>query len=955
MSSLPFPFGVPSTDLSQSTSMNVSDLLYDLKGLINDAMGHLRDGDYEMAEHLMEVTAMKLVDQLPEPDKTLEMINILRKLSVVYEYQDRVDDCHEAWEQANVLEKLPKFGANPHRGWKLSPPPSPSNKRKDNNGDGGHNNNALAGTVAHNLTRAELTAGVQKANQQLEQKQMLHETCVAANERYIASVLAMAREDSTYSQVRRVLTAGSTGHSKPTKDAPAKTADSTSTAHSKARKNTTNKKQATTTTTTTTTTAKKRKRKKNTHKKTNGKTQTIDELKKLIKQDPTIAGVCALKMARKYTHIKQPKKAMQSYKTALVKEARNFDSIEYEQEDLIKNWKSIRGLKEKREAEELKVQLALDWVKSEKIILASHVGLIKLLLRSPIAALNSEIIVATMPSQIQEASAWFPSPPKNTIDLQAMYCAASSIEDQCRQWTARFPIATRPGLRRPVLHQLIDMLNGCVTGPLGDLFGETIEELLETEIDADNLKLLDSGGVYYSRRRHFRRANELMVRSEALRRGETRAFAEPRRKQGEGLLTFGKHVDPSIDLYLASMPSTISGIKKVPKTKTTTRSIKNSKDVIRDIMKTTTASLQDSRQAMAEHGDSGAYGVATSDTWRGNLVNLVNPASDTLKDSFVVPTTVGRSVDERADSKYLLRSVGVKGQLVPTAGSSTLVTRLQMGDLKSRKISINKKNKNKVKWRDDLTEDRRRKGHTDMWQHHAAMTVEYPQGEISLQTYNSEGIPKRHWLEPSKKEIEAREKVLLAASTAGKLPPPKSAVALATRLNTAEERTLSTSALAKRFGSAGLGETQRLQTVSRARVFELPPPVRNPLQTPGTRSTLDSRGGMAFWLTDNDNMMNMQTLEVTDAPLSFPQQEEPVGREGVNDVQHATKKKTATKNKKPKRKKSDQQLLKNANALDFLERPPSTRPPSTLPGISKPGTAVSRRTISTANSSIGSR
>ena len=114
--------------------MNVSDLLYDLKGLINDAMGHLRDGDYEMAEHLMEVTAMKLVDQLPEPDKTLEMINILRKLSVVYEYQDRVDDCHEAWEQANVLEKLPKFGANPHRGWKLSPPPSPSNKRKDNNG-----------------------------------------------------------------------------------------------------------------------------------------------------------------------------------------------------------------------------------------------------------------------------------------------------------------------------------------------------------------------------------------------------------------------------------------------------------------------------------------------------------------------------------------------------------------------------------------------------------------------------------------------------------------------------------------------------------------------------------------------------------------------------------------------------------------------------------------------------
>ena len=110
---------------------------------------------------------------------------------------------------------------------------------------------------------------------------------------------------------------------------------------------------------------------------------------------------------------------------------------------------------------------------------------------------------------------------------------------------------------------------------------------------------------------------------------------------------------------------------------------------------------------------------------------------------------------------------------------------------------------------------------------------------------------------------------------------------------------------------------------------------------------------MAFWLTDNDNMMNMQTLEVTDVPLSFPQQEEPVGREGANNVQQ-TKKKPANKNKKLRRKKSDQQVLKNANALDFLERPPSTRPPSTLPGISKPGPAVSRRSISTANSSTGS-
>ena len=261
-----------------------------------------------------------------------------------------------------------------------------------------------------------------------------------------------------------------------------------------------------------------------------------------------------------------------------------------------------------------------------------------------------------------------------------------------------------------------------------------------------------------------------------------------------------------------------------------------------------------------------------------------------------------------------------------------------------------------------------------MWQHHASITVDHPQGEISLQNYDPEGIPKRHWLEPSKKEIEAREKILIAAGTAGTLPPPASARAVASRLNTAEQRKLTTSALAKKFGSAGLGETQRLQTVSRARVFELPPPARNPLQTPGTRATLSSRGGMAFWMDD------MQTLEVVDAPSSFPEQVEdahivpvvveatPLENRMASSMQKKIPRKKSIRSTKPPPSSpphSPPRQKDDGNALDFLERPPSTRPsstrpastrppstrpPSTLPGLNRHSN--SRRGIGTASSVV---
>ena len=612
-------------------------------------------------------------------------------------------------------------------------------------------------------------------------------------------------------------------------------------------------------------------------------------------------------------------------------------------------------MREKREAEELKVQLASDWIKSESIIVNSHVGLSKLLLTSPIAALNAEVVVATMPSKIEEARTWYPYLPKNNTNLKSMYCAAPLIEEQCRQLYSRYPITKRPIERRKVFHQTIEMLNGCVAGPLGDLFGELIEELLETNEDGDDLNILDIAGKFYTRRRHFRRANEILVRSEALRRGEIRSFVEPRRSIGTPLLTFGKHLDPSIELYLKAMPDSISGNTEI-------------------IIKTkwsqlnTTKSIDELRSNLMKHGESGTYGVASSDTWRGNLVNCVNPGAPSPQDAFVIRTTVGRSKDELSDNKSILRSVGVSGQLVPTAGSSSLVRALQKGDLKSSKIPRGriKGGGPPIKWRDELNEKRRRKGHSDMWQHHSQILLkkgQKQQGVISTGSYDPEGIPKRHWLEPSKLEKEARQKILEAAGTAGDFPPPSSAAVIAGRLSTAESRTLQTSELAKKFGSNGLGETQRLQNESRARVFELPPPVRNPLQTPGTRATLSSRGGMAFWMDDVGGNGGMSTVpdQNFENSTSFPGRDISSatsgkgnnGNSGNNSGNSGNSRNSAnTRNRKNSMKNrtnvnngNNNGLLQNKeempdeyDALDFLERPPTVL----LPSVKRMNTAESR-------------
>ena len=97
----------------------------DFQGLISDAMGHLRDGLYERAESILEGPAMMLAEKLPEPERSQRCAWLLRKLSVIFEYQDRVDECHDARARADALERRAPYGHAKNPGWDLSAPPSP--------------------------------------------------------------------------------------------------------------------------------------------------------------------------------------------------------------------------------------------------------------------------------------------------------------------------------------------------------------------------------------------------------------------------------------------------------------------------------------------------------------------------------------------------------------------------------------------------------------------------------------------------------------------------------------------------------------------------------------------------------------------------------------------------------------------------------------------------------------
>ena len=77
---------------------------HELQGIISDAMGYCREGDYEHAEALLNSALGYVVND------SVRRASILRKMSILYEQQDRVDESHSCWEAARRLENAKSFG-----------------------------------------------------------------------------------------------------------------------------------------------------------------------------------------------------------------------------------------------------------------------------------------------------------------------------------------------------------------------------------------------------------------------------------------------------------------------------------------------------------------------------------------------------------------------------------------------------------------------------------------------------------------------------------------------------------------------------------------------------------------------------------------------------------------------------------------------------------------------------
>ena len=373
----------------------------------------------------------------------------------------------------------------------------------------------------------------------------------------------------------------------------------------------------------------------------------------------------------------------------------------------------------------------------------------------------------------------------------------------------------------------IDMLEDCADGPLGDFAAECLEELLETHEDGDDLRLLNIAGTMYSRRRHFRRAQELFARIEALQRGETRARVEKRRHIGEPLLNTTLHVDPAVDEYILSLPKSIVGSMK-----------RKNHDLKGTDVGTSGLTKTSLTWANAEqYGVSGTYGDPLDDTWRGNLLRpgIQIPmhgavASSERKESLVIPTTVGRSEDERAQP--LLRSVAVRGGKVGATGGAQLLRRLLPGDL-------HRGTQSNTTWNADLGVQRRRGGHEEMWHKHLGHSPNLnisPQARILGNVVGGQrgdggrapwqGLPVRHWMEPRRSEVKTHNDMLEAADVIAEGAPAESTLKIANRRSSTEQsRVESATRLAYKFGSKQ-AEKDRILHKSREFVLGLPAPER---------------------------------------------------------------------------------------------------------------------------------
>ena len=179
------------------------------------------------------------------------------------------------------------------------------------------------------------------------------------------------------------------------------------------------------------------------------------------------------------------------------------------------------------------------------------------MLVSFLKARNDELIFLTPELTIQEARSWFPKMPRTTKETQNMFCAGPIACKHARAWLSHFSPTGRPQRRQKALLSVIETLDGCVNGPLGDLRAEAYEELLETVVEGNDISKLEDAAKLYTQRKFFRRAQELLVRASALRRGETRLRAKPLREHGELPLHSSLHLDEANASYVSTLPRAI--------------------------------------------------------------------------------------------------------------------------------------------------------------------------------------------------------------------------------------------------------------------------------------------------------------------------------------------------------------------------------------------------------------
>ena len=735
---------------------------HELQGLISDAMGFCREGNYEQTEALLSAALGYVVND------NVRRASILRKMSILYEQQDRVDESHSCWETAKRLENEKSFGRSERLMEFLKPD-------YDNNNN--NNNKTIGEQLMEQKEQQESAVKDQPAMSKEDIKALIAKTIrknshpgykeqVVANERFITSVVSMCKEETKDFNEQNELKKNKQALAVALKNIKPgeivnnndydilwhENRDMKSLAGGR----------------------KRRRRRRRVVGRRKEKKQSVEDLKKIIRSPKTqdIAGQAALTLAIRYVKQKQPKMAYKFYRKSIQKERIENKELLEESLELKVASKRWRGLKERREGEEAIVENHAGVDDSDRIILNSLRGVWELLIKSPIAAFDVRKVQLATTTQVESARLWSPNPPVDENTPKYIFCAAPICAHFSRLWLAQFPQlekelterrSWRSGAaeqRRKSLKYFISKMYGVVFGPCGDLLAEVFEEVLETREDGLDIVLLKAAANFYVRRRHFRRSQELFARALAIERGETRMRDVKLRSWGEPSLHSVLHIDNSLAKYVEKLPELIL--------KATEHETMKLLDEAPDTGRSGTTELK--RSKTEKFGTFGEFGDPLSDTWDNALaspgisdsVYKLNKRDDRL----VIPTTIGR---ER-DGDPFLQAVGVSGREVSATGGVQILTKLHAVDIKRGGM--------KQKIPDDMSEKRRMDGQKLLWRSftgHKPTVKSTPQGRIEKKDgIRSKwyGEPKRTWMKSYQNEASEKVPDYMTKKMPEDIPPP---------------------------------------------------------------------------------------------------------------------------------------------------------------------------------------